>query len=253
MISHPFWYGYGGKWRDARRYPAPIHSTIIEPFAGAAGYSLRYPSHHVILVERDPQLAAVWRYLLRVSPAELLALPDLAEGQRVDDLPVCPEARLLIGLWCNRNGWTGNHEPSKWMRQYPEKFWGARVRGWLAAQVIDIRHWQLVEGDYHEAPAIEVTWFVDPPYSGRAGENYRHGSGAIDYAELGAWCLSRRGQIIACEAAGADWLPFEAMATPRATTRRAGEGRTSAEGIWYRTDSGEPRAEGKQYLLLGES
>ena len=47
----PFWAYYGGKWRAAPRYPRPMHDTIIEPFAGAAGYSLRYPDRNVVLVE----------------------------------------------------------------------------------------------------------------------------------------------------------------------------------------------------------
>jgi hypothetical protein len=38
----------------------------VEPFAGAAGYSLRHYLHDVVLVERDPRIAGVWRYLLRV-------------------------------------------------------------------------------------------------------------------------------------------------------------------------------------------
>lgn len=37
----PFWRYYGGKYRAAPRYPVPLHRTIVEPFAGAAGYSLR--------------------------------------------------------------------------------------------------------------------------------------------------------------------------------------------------------------------
>jgi len=32
----PFWCYFGGKWRAAPHYPAPMHPTIVEPFAGAA-------------------------------------------------------------------------------------------------------------------------------------------------------------------------------------------------------------------------
>jgi len=55
-----FFYFYGGKWLAAPRYPAPRYDTIIEPFAGSAGYSLRYPDKRVVLVERDPKIAATW-------------------------------------------------------------------------------------------------------------------------------------------------------------------------------------------------
>jgi hypothetical protein len=35
---------------------------MVEPFAGAAGYSLRYPERDVILVERYAVVAEMWRY-----------------------------------------------------------------------------------------------------------------------------------------------------------------------------------------------
>ena len=30
---------YGSKWRDAKRYGAPVFGHVVEPFAGSAGYS----------------------------------------------------------------------------------------------------------------------------------------------------------------------------------------------------------------------
>ena len=60
-MLRPFIRYYGGKWRAAPLYPAPMHSTIIEPFAGAAGYSMRYPDRDVILVERYPVIAVLRR------------------------------------------------------------------------------------------------------------------------------------------------------------------------------------------------
>ncbi|MFL6862652.1 MAG: hypothetical protein ACJ8DZ_06610, partial [Allosphingosinicella sp.] len=58
-------------------YPAPRYNTIIEPFAGSAGYSLRYHERTVILYEIDPVVVAVWKYLIGVTPREILAIPDL--------------------------------------------------------------------------------------------------------------------------------------------------------------------------------
>jgi hypothetical protein len=80
----PFWRYYGGKWRAALTYPPPQHATIIEPFAGAAGYSLRYPDREVILVERYAVVAEIWRYLIRVPAREVLAIPEVDD---VADLP----------------------------------------------------------------------------------------------------------------------------------------------------------------------
>jgi hypothetical protein len=82
-------------------YASPAHRTIVEPFAGSAGYAVRHHERDVILVERDPLIASTWRYLLSVTPAEILSLPDLRADQTVDDLPIAPEARLLVGWWCN--------------------------------------------------------------------------------------------------------------------------------------------------------
>jgi site-specific DNA-adenine methylase len=60
----PFLRYYGGKWSLAPSYPEPRFATIIEPFAGAAGYSLRYADRRVTLVEKYPVIAGIWRYLI---------------------------------------------------------------------------------------------------------------------------------------------------------------------------------------------
>jgi hypothetical protein len=50
--------------------------------------------------------------------------------------------------------------------------WNARSRERIASQVERIRHWQIVQGDYAKAPDVDATWFIDPPYVGRAGRHY---------------------------------------------------------------------------------
>ena len=91
----PFFGFYGGKWRDAPKYyPAPEHDTIVEPFAGSAGYSVRYADRNVILGEKDAIIFGVWDYLIRVPAHDILAIPDLAPGQTVADLPICQEAPM---------------------------------------------------------------------------------------------------------------------------------------------------------------
>src|SRR5580765_4357242 len=91
----PFWRYYGSKWRAAPRYPAPTHATIIEPFAGAAGYALRYPDRNVILVEKYACIAGIWRWLIGASRADVLAVPVV---DSTGDLPdsVSQEARWLV-------------------------------------------------------------------------------------------------------------------------------------------------------------
>ena len=74
-----------------------------------------------------------------------------------------------------------------------------------------MKHWRLIEGDYSSAPCIEATWFIDPPYQNGAGSGYRFGTRHIDYGMLAGWVLERTGQVICCEGAGADWLPFHLL------------------------------------------
>ena len=231
-MMRPFFTFYGGKWRAAPKYPQPRYDTVIEPFAGSAGFSVRNHARRVILVEKDPIIAATWRYLLRVLPSEILALPDIEPGQSVHDLGVSQEAGCLIGWWLTRGAAAPNVTRSAWGRdgRYSRQFWGDSARQRIASQVEQIRHWQLIEGDYTEAPDIEAHWFIDPPYQ-KAGKHYRHGSKALDFDSLGEWCRVRRGDVVACENTGAAWLPFQHLMDAKANEGRTG-GKVSREAIW---------------------
>lgn len=225
-----FFYYYGCKWRDALTYPAPDYDTIIEPFAGAAGYSLHYPNRNIVLCDLDPIISEMWRYLIRVSSNEILSLPDLEPEGCVDDLSIPQEAKWLIGFWLNRGVASPRKRPSKWMRSgiKPNCSWGPQIRQRIATQVGLIRHWQIFNCSYEDLPSFtKATWFVDPPYE-TMGKHYRMGSSLIDYQALGAWCKSRSGQVIVCENAGATWLPFRGHADVK-TSRK---GCVSKEVVW---------------------
>lgn len=253
-MIRPLFSFFGGKWRLAPRYPAPAHRTIVEPFAGSAGYSCRYPDRRVVLVERDPTIAALWRWLISVPSAEVLALPLLEPGRVVPD-SVRPEAAALIGFWCNKAAtYPRRRITGTWGERYPRQFWGPHIRARVARDVERIRHWKIIEGDYTAAPDVRATWFVDPPYVGRqvvsryrgggalerraVGDRYRFGTRSIDYAELGRWSRQRRGLVIACEAAGADWLDFRHFTWAKSTTTSAGIARTTEEAVWISSEHG---------------
>lgn len=221
---------YGSKWRAARKYyPYPKHDTIVEPFAGSAGYALRYYTKNVVLCDIDPIIAGVWEYLIHVKAHEILAIPDIPNDGHVDDLDICEEARWLVGFWLNASA-APCKTPSKWMRDSGRSgsFWGDRVRKTIASQVSEIRHWKVYNRRYEDCPVEwPATWFVDPPYQG-AGKYYRFGSKGLDYQSLGTWCRQRNGQVIVCENTGATWLPFQEIGS----IRSAKNGYYSAESCW---------------------
>lgn len=230
MGLKPFWRYYGGKWRAAPRYPKPLHETIIEPFAGAAGYALRYPDRRVILVEKYPVVAEMWRFLIGATPKDILQIPLV---EHVDALPdQTPQgARHLVGFCMNSAVCSPRLALSsgrKKLRAMGRKFegWSEAQRERVAMQVKAIKHWRIIEDDYTDAPNEKATWFVDPPYNNKAGSYYVHN--AVDHKALGAWCLQRRGQLLVCENAGATWLPF----SPFALLKAGVNGRGSQEVLF---------------------
>lgn len=230
MKLKPFWRYYGGKYRAAPRYPAPEYDTIIEPFAGAAGYSMRYPERKVILVEKYPVIAEMWRYLIGVSAAEVLSVPLV---DSVNDLPASTPrgARFLVGFAMNAatvSPCVNLSSGRKKLRAAGRSLegWSEGMRARVAAQVDHIRHWKIIEGDFTDAPDIEATWFIDPPYSNRAGSYYVHSK--LDFAFLGEVCQGLKGQVIVCENEGATWLPFK----PFGTFKPGLNGTGSKEVIW---------------------
>ncbi len=231
-MLRPFFPYYGSKWRAFDLYPAP-GPVIVEPFAGSAGYATRYPDRRVLLIDSDPVIAGLWAYLIRATPAELLRIPDVPAGATVFDVAwPCEEARWLAGFWLTPGVFHPALKASSWAINNPGagRFWGAAVRERLAAQVPAIRHWEIRNCSYADAPDVEATWFVDPPYQVH-GRKYRHSSKRIDYANLGAWCAARRGCVTVCEQEGATWLPFQPLGDIRASTR-GGVGRVSREVVW---------------------
>ena len=230
----PFFCFYGGKWRAAPHYPRPAFTAVVEPFAGAAGYATRYAHLAVTLVEVDPIIASLWRYLVDASSDDIRRIPLLQTGQTVDELACCADARALVGFWINKGSAAPKKSQSAWMRAgvRPKSFWGPEIRERIAQQVTRIGHWRIIEGDYTSAPDIEATWFVDPPYEGSVGRRYRFSD--VNYDELGLWTRRRSGQIVACENEGATWLPFSPFRKTKANESKHGH-KVSAEAVWSRS------------------
>ena len=221
MGLRPFWHYYGSKWALSRYYPDPLHDTIIEPFAGSAGYAMRHHTCRAILIDKNPDITDLWRFLIRASSEEVRSIPIIPVGSDVREANLPREWELLVSWNISIAAGHRQYIRTKWgeTNGSPTASWTEEKRERVAIQVEKIRHWEVIEGSYEDAPDIEATWFVDPPYV-QGGHRYPHHD--IDREDLARWCRSRRGALIVCEGDGGDWLPFEPlrqMRTMRRTTR----------------------------------
>jgi hypothetical protein len=202
------WTYYGTKKHLAKYYPVPTYDSIIEPFAGAAQYSLWGDNwkKNVHLVDKYPVIIAIWNYLIQVTPLEILVLPDMEVGDNVDNYTqLSQEEKWLIGFCIN----SASAAPKKTVQVRTQ--WN-RTRQEIADNLHKIRHWTTEVGDYTSIPNKKATWFIDPPYE-FGGIYYRYNNSKINYHDLGKWCLDREGQVIVCENDKATWLPFSPLTT----------------------------------------
>jgi hypothetical protein len=209
---------YGTKKRLAKLYPTPKYNTIIEPFAGAAGYSLLYPEKNVILYDTNPKICAVWEYLIKSTKQDILNLPDIITGQQVTDFNLSNAEKYLIGFCINPGSTCPKITASKRSK------W-AKYKATIADTVDKIKHWKIIKNTYENIPNQEVTWHIDPPYQ-KAGKYY-FGYNKMNYNKLGQWCKERLGQVMVCENQGADYLPFEFL------TIHQGSMQSNIEVVWF--------------------
>lgn len=229
MKLKPFFTYFGGKYRAAPKYPEPYYETIVEPFAGAAGYSVRYPDRQIRLYDLDEKICGLWAYLIAANSDEIMKLPSEIPFEGVEHLDVCQEAKWLIGFWLNKGAASPCKTPSAWMREglRPNSFWGPVIRQRIADQVKYISHWKIEQKDYRLIETPEATYFVDPPYQ-KAGKSYVHGSRGFDFPALANWSAAAPGQVIVCENAGADWMDFPFSLNIKANESKSG-GKVSKE------------------------
>ncbi len=196
-------YYYGRKKQIAKYYPKPAYDTIIEPFAGAAAYSLYQDNwkKNVILIEKDPKVFDIWDWLInRATISEIENLPMLKVGEKSSEFLHIIHAATKMAF------------AFKTIKVTPvlERNWEISRRV-MKENLHKIKHWQIINDDYSVAPDIEATWFIDPPYKGEAGMGYRYGSNTIDYTQLAEWAKQRKGEVIFCEGENGDYLDFKPL------------------------------------------
>lgn len=219
-------YYYGRKKRLAKHYPSPGCDLIIEPFAGAAAYSLHADNwrKQVLLIEKDKKVAEIWEWLIEeATPEQIKNLPDLKPGEKSS------EFLHII------------HAATKMAFKYKTiKVTPVLARNWeisrrvFAQNLSKVSHWKVICGDYTVAPDVEATWFIDPPYKGDPGMGYNYSSAQIDYSFLATWAMARKGEVIFCEGLYGDYLPFNSLIELKGVA-----GKISKEVVFYRDTNSE--------------
>lgn len=200
---------YGTKKKIAKHYPKPKYDTIIEPFCGAAMYSL-YDNNwqkNVILYDKYDKIYNVWKWLINATIKDIENLPDLKIGLKLDDLNISDDERSLLGFYANPS----SAVPKKTVTARGEKSW-TRHKKYLIDNIHKIKHWKIYKSDFKDIDNQLATWFIDPPY--QYGGQYYHSSAnnsKIDYNYLKDWCLSRKGEIIVCENSNSNWMDFKPL------------------------------------------
>lgn len=221
----PFRYPGGKTWlvplfrRWMRSLPA-LPAILVEPFAGGGSIGLTAAferlAQHILLVELDADVAAVWQTMLS-SDAEWLAQRILAfpmSGVAVREVlsrqAVTPRERAFATLLRNRVYHGGILAPGSGLIKLGENGKGITSRWYpqtLARRIRDIAQVVgslcFVQGDgiavlAQYAGHQDLAAFIDPPYTAstkRAGSRlYTHSS--IDHAALFACCARLQGDFL---------------------------------------------------------
>jgi hypothetical protein len=202
------WSYYGAKTNLIGFYPKPKFDTVIEPFAGSARYSLKYFDRNIILIDKYKIVVAIWKWLQKCSPNDILKLPrNLTYNDRFEDINFsCEEERWFMGFIYGCGAERPRNYPT--IRKTVDRPNHVNYNlGRIAKQLFKIKHWTIIEGDYLATPNCEATWFIDPPYQ-YGGAAYVMSNKFLNFSELADWCRSRKGQTIVCENTKADWMDF---------------------------------------------
>ncbi|KAA3618773.1 MAG: hypothetical protein DWQ05_07380 [Calditrichaeota bacterium] len=217
-------YYYGRKKQIIKYYPPPNFDTIVEPFAGAAAYSLNGNNwkKKVILLEKDEKVYDIWRWLIKDATVdEIKRLPDLTVGEKSSEFLHIVHAATKMAF----------HFKTIKVTPVLARNWEISKRV-FAENLFKVKHWEIICGDYKESPNVEATWFIDPPYKGASGLGYRFSSKLLNYDELADWARTREGEVIFCEGEEADYLPFRPLLNLKGVA-----GKVSKEVIYYHSNS----------------
>jgi hypothetical protein len=240
-ITGPLFKWFGSKWLAAKHYPEPRNDGVLEPFAGSAGYSLRHPEKQVVLAEADPNLFALWSWLITEATEQSIKdIPvGVPEGTDIRSIGLSPGQALLLKCWQRTNNVGNCWTISPWGDKPGQ--WTANTRARVSSEFQAIQHWKIVKDGLtllEEGKSIEgATWFIDPPYQ----YNYKYLGWDFHYPDLAQLVYQLRGEAIVCEAADPksgkkpDWLPFQEFRRTVTSRRKAHHSHHSLELYYHHT------------------
>ena len=167
---------YGSKSRIARLYPQPMYDTIIEPFAGAAHYSVLYYKRKIILNDKYKLIYNIWRWLVEeAEPKDILVKTKFKLGEDIRRINFGNKnLKNMVGLCIN----AGVAKPAATVQKFcfgKDVGYSATLHNKMkaiAGMVPKIKHWEVYYGDYKKIKNRKATWFIDPPYQNIRGEGY---------------------------------------------------------------------------------
>ncbi len=164
------WSYYGSKKSIIDYYPPPKYGKIIEPFAGAASYAVKYWDREVLLVDKYEVITKIWKWLQLCSKNDLLQLPRTMDpNDSLDNYMFdCEEAKLLMGFVIAKGVERPRVKPtSRATISRPNTINFTLNK--IANNLHKIKHWKIIHGSYEDLPNEEATYFVDPPYEWGGG------------------------------------------------------------------------------------
>jgi hypothetical protein len=237
-ITGPLFKWFGSKWLSSRLLPAPLHTSIVEPFAGSAGYSLRHCRSDVSICEIDKHISRLWQWLIGdASESTIRDIPiDIPVGTDIRTLPLSIGQKLLLKTWQRTNNVGDCWTISPWGNSPGQ--WTANTRSRVANEVGAVKHWKILPDGLSVLVGARnggaATWMIDPPYQ----YNYQYRGTPIDYVSLAESVKLLKGQIIVteaiCQKTGKvpDWLPFVFFGDRITSRRKKNENHHSKELIW---------------------
>lgn len=221
---------YGSKAKIIQHYPFPKYDTIVEPFCGAATYSVKHFERQIYLCDLNKDIIDTWEFLINASHNDILSLPKFKKGLDLRTLDLSKGQLNFCGYWCSRGSNTPRNIVSTFAvgNSNGEDYF-ENIKKQVADNLYRIKHWKIKLENYKNLNNnIKSTWFIDPPYE-KGGQHYIHNT--IDYEHLKEWAISRNGEIIVCENIEASWLNFDNLID------NVGIVRIKSEGIFYKQNA----------------